>query len=275
MRSLRRTVDYDRIAALPVRPVQDLDQIAAKLTAALAAPGLSFPLRDVQALALHDAGTVGGLFAPIRVGGGKCLGRDTPILLFDGTIKMVQDVKPGDRLMGPDSRPRTVKTVCCGREPLYKIVPVKGSPFVVNVSHILSLKRTPQKPNQTHAIENISVRDLLRKSLHWRANAKLWRTGVDFEASSTLPMPTYILGLWLGDGTSSGPSITTIDHKISSAFIAWGLSLGLHYRQTGGKRFRQRSLQETTPQLELLEGWVCLTISIYLSSTLQPLEKTV
>ena len=39
---------------------------------------------------------------------GKCLGIDTEILMYDGTIKKVQDVVKGDLLMGDDSTPRTV-----------------------------------------------------------------------------------------------------------------------------------------------------------------------
>ena len=38
-------------------------------------------------------------------GSGKCLGKDTPVMLFDGTVRAVQDIVPGDLLMGPDSKP--------------------------------------------------------------------------------------------------------------------------------------------------------------------------
>ena len=72
-------------------------------------------------------------------GYGKCLGKDTPILMYDGTIKMVQDVQVGDLLMGDDSTPRRVLTLARGEEELFKVVPTKGEPYVVNRSHILSL----------------------------------------------------------------------------------------------------------------------------------------
>jgi hypothetical protein len=236
----------------------DLDAIKGKLHRALGTAALSFPLRDVQVNALYAAAH-GGVFGAIRVGGGKCLGRDTPVLMFDGSVKAVQDIKSGDRLMGPDSNPRTVETVCSGREPLYKVTPVKGDSFVVNVSHILSIKHTPELLGQSHTTENISIRDLLGKSLHWRANAKLWRTGVDFAPSTPLPIPAYILGLWLGDGNSSGPAITTTDHEISSAFIAWGATLGLHYRETRGPGtptyyLTHSKKHKANPALDLLRG---------------------
>lgn len=71
---------------------------------------------------------------------GKCLGRDTPILMFDGTIKKVQDVTVGDMLMGDDSMPRTVLSTCKGYDKLYMVKQKNGIDYVVNSAHILSLK---------------------------------------------------------------------------------------------------------------------------------------
>lgn len=48
--------------------------------------------------------------------GGKCLGRGTPVLLFDGRIKAVESVRVGDLLMWPDSRARRVVSVTSGTE---------------------------------------------------------------------------------------------------------------------------------------------------------------
>ena len=79
-------------------------------------------------------------------GCGKCLGVNTPILMYDGTIKMVQDIKVNDIIMGDDSTPRNVLTTCSGKEQLYEIEQTYGDNYIVNESHILSLKlsRTPK-----------------------------------------------------------------------------------------------------------------------------------
>lgn len=37
---------------------------------------------------------------------GKCFGINTPIRMYDGTVKMVQDIKEGDEIMGDDSTKR-------------------------------------------------------------------------------------------------------------------------------------------------------------------------
>lgn len=97
----------------------------------------------------------GGLIK-LSCGGGKCLGFNTPILMYDGTIKLVQDIEIGDMLMGDDSKPRNVLSLARGREQMYKIIQEKGDSYTVNESHILSLYN-PRK-NQ---IIDISVKDYL------------------------------------------------------------------------------------------------------------------
>lgn len=74
--------------------------------------------------------------------GSGCHKVDTPIMMYDGTIKMVQDVCIGDKLMGDDSKPREVLQLFRGRDTMYEIIPVKGDPFIVNKGHSLSLKAT-------------------------------------------------------------------------------------------------------------------------------------
>jgi len=38
----------------------------------------------------------------------KCLAKDTPIMLSNGEIKMVQNITLEDKLMGDDSTPRNI-----------------------------------------------------------------------------------------------------------------------------------------------------------------------
>ena len=73
-------------------------------------------------------------------GVGKCHGKNTPILMYDGKIKMVQDIKEGDLLMGIDSKPRKVLDLGRGEDEMYEISNVKGDTYTVNSEHILCLK---------------------------------------------------------------------------------------------------------------------------------------
>lgn len=77
----------------------------------------------------------------IPCGSGKCLGKNTEILMFNGDIEKVQNIKVGDVLMGDDSTPRKVLSIARGREKMYRIRQSYGEDYVVNESHILSLKQ--------------------------------------------------------------------------------------------------------------------------------------
>ena len=54
-----------------------------------------------------------------RPGMGKCLGKGTKVLMYDGSLKKVEDIEVGDLLMGDDSTPRTVLSLARGREKMY------------------------------------------------------------------------------------------------------------------------------------------------------------
>ena len=118
-------------------------------------------LRDYQTEIInvylnHVSNNGGGGILEVGCGKGKCLGKDTPILMYDGSIKLVQDVIVGDIIMGDDSTPRNVLTLARGREQMYKVIPKKGLPYIVNESHILSLKYKP-----TNEVKDICVLDYL------------------------------------------------------------------------------------------------------------------
>lgn len=183
--------------------------------------------RDFCDAVLKDLVEHQRLLGVLPTGGGKCLGKGTDILMYDGNIKKVEDVKVGDLLMGPDSKPRRILGTTTGIEELYRIVPVKGNPYVVNESHILSLKITGMGKSKIvtggngvryscGGIADICVSDYLRSSKTFRHVAKGWRAGVDFPEGEKLPtnLPPYFLGIWLGDGSSYSTVIHNPDAEI-------------------------------------------------------------
>jgi hypothetical protein len=83
-------------------------------------------------------GNILGIWGP--PGNGKCFALDTPILMYDGSIRKVQDVMVGDVVMGDDSKPRNVLSLGRGVDEMYRIVSIYGDEYVVNSEHILCLK---------------------------------------------------------------------------------------------------------------------------------------
>lgn len=149
-----------------------------------------------------------------RPGMGKCLGKGTRVLMFDGTLKKVEDIIDGDVLMGDDSSPRKVLSINKGREKMYWIRQNKGIDYRVNKSHILSLKRSRTENCHKHGdILNIEVRDYLTKSDKFKSNYKGYKVGVKFK-SKLLPFDPYFFGIWLGDGHSLSSRITCSDKEI-------------------------------------------------------------
>jgi hypothetical protein len=158
-------------------------------------------------------------------GGGrgmKCLAKGTEVVMFDGTLRKVEDVRVGDLLIGPDSFPRTVTCVGSGRETMYKVIPNKGEPFICNESHILSLKNSGSK-DRYGDILNVSVKEYLNWSKRKQTAFCLYRSpAVSFEESEkSLLIDSYILGLWLGDGTKHSFDVTTMDPEIEEAIYSY------------------------------------------------------
>lgn len=154
----------------------------------------------------------------VPCGAGKCVGLNTPILMYDGAIKMVQDIKVGDLIMGDDSTPRNVLTLARGRETMYKVIPTKGDPYIVNESHILSLKysSTVNKQTPKGTVIDIPVLDYLNlpKSYHGKGGVLVgYRVPISFPHVK-VELDPYLLGYWLGDGWSKGTGITTQESTV-------------------------------------------------------------
>ena len=192
-----------------------------------------------------------------HVDAGKCVGFNTPIIMYDGKIKMIQDIKKGDLLMGDDSTPRTVLETTTGSGELYEIFPLNGDSYKVNKNHILCFKischdtvsfdksRNRFKIRWMELIDNIPVikekrmpvefskiesenelkntdklkgGDIIELTFEQYINLpintqnalKLYKTGIEFPEKD-IPIDPYMIGYWLGDGTSTDSEITTQD----------------------------------------------------------------
>ena len=157
-------------------------------------------------------------------GCGKCFAPETEILMYDGTIKRIKDIIVGDYVMGEDSKPKKVIETHIGNGKMYKIIPSKGDPYIVNGEHQLVLKRTGNIKDFSDMCDNdgvitISVNDFLNRSNWFKHIVVGFRTGVMFE-EKPVKIDPYFLGLWLGDGSSCGPEITTADKEIKDSLLA-------------------------------------------------------
>lgn len=177
-----------------------------------------------------------GILLYHSVGSGKCMKIDTPILMYDGNIKKIQDIKVGDLLMGDDNTPRTILSLARGVDKMYEIIS-NNEKYTVNEAHILCLK-IPSYPllkknkyyysvhwvdnnkfnvkkfyNNHNTIEDaniflntiknqqiieISVYDYLKLSNRKKKILYTYKTIIDFPEKK-ITIDPYILGIWIGD----------------------------------------------------------------------------
>lgn len=107
-------------------------------------------------------------------GSGKSLALDTPVIMADGTTKMVQDVKVGDFLLSPYGGKRLVTNTHSARERMWKVKQTGGankllSDFVCNESHILSLV-----DRNTCEVLNVGLTDYVSNFEELRASHCGW-----------------------------------------------------------------------------------------------------
>jgi len=168
------------------------------------------------------------------IGKPGCFAKDTPVLMVSGAIRPVQDILPGNLLMGDDGTCRTVLELRRGFEPMYRITPIKGGdPVTVNETHLLVLFNT-----HTDEIVEMTVADYLampnaeRGLLEW-----FWRGVKKFQRTS---VPIDLTRAWrLGREASTGlidsvPSVVRLgSHSARDNFMRGLLAFHPSYMGAG------------------------------------------
>lgn len=147
-----------------------------------------------------------------------CHAKGQGILMYNGSVKLVENIEVGDLIMGWDSTPREVELLIRGKQQMVKISPVKGDPWTVNMDHVLTVKLT-NGPSPMHTktggykygdIVDIKVSDYLKLKNATKHAMKLFTSSeVNCWADTEQPIDPYLLGILLGDGGLSCKSCIT------------------------------------------------------------------
>ena len=131
-------------------------------------------------------------------GGRGCLAKGEKVIMADGSLRAIEDVRVGDRMMGPDSKPRTVIDLHRGTEMMYRVKQTSAKDYVVNGAHVLVLRKSKscaldqgplmpsgnrkrsrgRYPDDPDEVE-ITVEDWLKKSARWRDSFRGFRAGLE------------------------------------------------------------------------------------------------
>lgn len=157
-----------------------------------------------------------GMFVVLgaRPNSGKCLAKGSKVIMRDGTMQFVEDLKIGDELAHPNGGYQTITNLGNGVADLYRVTLRDGSCFECNGDHILALERSKtegKKHQQGDKIE-VSVKDYINWPDGRKARYKAYRETYS-GSPQDLKIPAWVLGFWLGDGTSSKPSVTISDKE--------------------------------------------------------------
>lgn len=148
----------------------------------------------------------------------KCLALGTTVLMADGSTKKVEAISVGEKVAGISGE-RTVTGTARGQAPMYRISYPWGDSYTVNEDHILSLKRSKVEASHQYGdILNVSVKEYIEWPEGRKQRYKGWKSGQEF-SNKELIMDPYLLGCWIGDGSTHKCAVTTIDQEILSAFV--------------------------------------------------------
>lgn len=144
----------------------------------------------------------------------KCFSPDTQVRMSDGTVRRIDSIQIGEKVMGTDGTPRNVIGTGCGVEPMFR-VSGKGWYFDCNESHNLVVQNPTTKVTaglKKGEVRDISLRDFMAHP-SYRQRLAAVRCRIPYHEKA-LPMDPYLFGLWLGDGASSSCRITSGDREI-------------------------------------------------------------
>lgn len=206
--------------------------------------------------------TEGVFIAGMR--GGKCNRKGTLILMLDGTLRKVEDIKVGEYVMGPDSKPRLVLGTNEGKSELFEVTQSCADTYVVNDAHILSLKkaqsvncsvekeknkkgkknsyaRYPDEPD----VVNIPIKEYLEKSNKWKYFFRGYKAGLIKFPYQKVPLDPYFYGMWAGGGSSKAAQITNMDPEIEEYIFNFAKKIGASVRvyQKLGNRAKEYTIR--------------------------------
>jgi hypothetical protein len=192
-----------------------------------------FARRFFESLILDDGATITALFSRQS---GKSLDINTPMLTPDGW-KTMKDVKVGDYVFAPDGNP--VRVIACSEiftdHDCYEITFADRQKIIADANHRWTLQ-----DRKTKDIVTVNTSELYENEFYVNGSVNAYRYRLPLTAPiqmkyKDLPIDPYILGIWLGDGSSSKAEITTADSEILERFVEAGYELSYSDNRNTGK----------------------------------------
>lgn len=139
---------------------------------------------------------------------GKLLGNDVMLDTPDG-VRRWGDIKVGDRLWGPDGKPtRVIAIPYEGNRPCYRVTFDDGSSTIAGREHLWTVRGRQERRNGKGWV-TLETHEIIERGVK-RKNGKAMARQFEIPAyepveypEADLPLDPYLLGLALGNGSSS------------------------------------------------------------------------
>jgi replicative DNA helicase len=216
----RTTDDYSVLESL-LQPTMDEIEASGQREAGLTGVPTGFNDLDALTNGLHPGQLIVVAGRPAM---GKALALDTPLPTPFGWTTM-GDVAVGDFLLGADGRPTRVvaATEVMIDRPCYEVEFDDGSAIVADAQHQWQTLTGGGAPIvQTTEQLAASVR---YETAHPRLNHRVSNAAPIELPETSLPLPPYALGVWLGDGHSASARYTSDDPEIAMRIEDDGLDV--------------------------------------------------
>ena len=141
----------------------------------------------------------------------ECYSPETKILMGDWSFKPIKYIKKGDYVTIEGGSVKQVVKTTSGVAPMYRVTQKWGEDYIVSDKHRLVLEQYIYngKSNTRYRKEVImTAREYMALSTYKKQHTfSVKSKGLKGGDEQALPLPPYLLGLWLGDGRSQALTV--------------------------------------------------------------------
>ena len=155
---------------------------------------------------------------------GKALALDTEVPTPSGWTTM-EHLEVGDEVFDEQGRPTTVvaTTEPMTDRPCYEVLLSDGTRFIADAAHLWVTRTKAERvrglPGASRNTEQLAA--TLRCGREWNHHIAL-AGPAGYAERDDLPVDPYVLGIWLGDGTTTSATVTTADLQVVEEIRAAG-----------------------------------------------------
>ena len=139
--------------------------------------------------------------------------------MFDLTLRQAKDVRVGDRLLGDDGTEREVLSTTSGREEMFEIHQELGDMYIVNKSHILTLRDFNDQEN----IIDIPLTEVLEKGTSQFSPISAGYNGYLSVAEANN------MGLWFSSSISAQSKLEKKYKSFPTDYLCWDIGSKMEF----------------------------------------------